>query len=141
MLAKENLQQTVRLILLNAFKMTDPELTAFFKDMKPLCPNFFSTLLPRSEQEALAIKAEQDEDESELFLQSDQTHIRPSTIGRIKPSYAEEKLGLPLRPAQMQPAFRQQLREAYKNDYQKPNIFEFGTSVLQWCRKLSFLDR
>ena len=144
MLAKENMQQSVRLLLLNAFQHSDPELTTMFTELRTECPSLFTSILPRGERRGLAHAAAStldDDDESELSIMSDDAHIRTAAIGCIQAKFAKAKLNLPLRSAQMTSEFRAQLRSAYSEDYNYPSIYEIGTSLFQWCKKLSFHDR
>lgn len=143
MLGKENLQQTIRLLLLNAFQHTDPELTESFAGLRDKCPALFASILPCAEQEQLAINAAVpvEEDEEECGLLSDDAHLRATAINRIQARYARVTLKLPLRSAHMTTKFRQQLRHAYIVEYGLPHIYEFGTSAIRWCKKLSFYDR
>lgn len=51
---RENLQQTVRFILANAFVVSDPALTKLFHDIFAAAPTLFDTIIPRSEQQVFS---------------------------------------------------------------------------------------
>jgi hypothetical protein len=52
-LLRVNFQQTARLLLLDTFASSDPELTALFRELSTQCPSLFQTMLPRSEYTSL----------------------------------------------------------------------------------------
>lgn len=136
LLTRESLQQTSRLILLDAYQTSEPKLTATFKDLYDTCPGLFESLLPRSEQLELQVE---DDEPSQTILQ-DANHLKPSVFSRLKPMYCRNELGLPIRSSAFLPVFRTRLRNAYGNDYNLPNIVHFGTRGLTWCKKLGFMD-
>jgi hypothetical protein len=141
MLLQENVQQTVRLALLNAFKETDSGLTEMLLDLNRRCPTLFDSLLPKSEQESLLEK--EDDENDDIVIQGDDNHKRPSAIGCLQAKYCREELGLPTRSSDLAlpPWFGRLLREAYGRDYNMPNIVHFGKAAIQWCKKFSFFDR
>lgn len=145
LLQRENVQQTVRLILANAFRRTDRELTELFYELYTECPSIFDPVLPLSERLGLEAVLTEDyytgDDESELRLDSDDTHIHPAALGRIAPGYAGDVMKLPLRSRGMSDSFRRLLRASYHTDYSMPNIFEFGKVAIQWSKKFAFDDR
>jgi hypothetical protein len=137
LLGRENVQQTVRLVLMNAFKHSDHELTELMHSLFADCPSLFEALLPRSEQESLK---QNDEADSMMRLPEDALHKRPAAIGRIQPKYCKEVLKLPMYDRQMSDQFKSGLRKAYADDYRLPNIYHFGHTAIQWCKKLAFTD-
>lgn len=81
LLMKENLRQTLRLVLANGFK-EDEVATQLVKDIHKACPSLFATILPRSEQTSLEPI---DDDNNELEgIVGDSGHISPSAIGCIQ---------------------------------------------------------
>jgi hypothetical protein len=140
LLSKENLRQTLRLILANAFtdSEADRKITAVVQDIFARCPSLFSTILPRSELGSDTTLEEDDEDERHVW--SDNAHQQVSVIGCKSARYCREQLLLPTRASQMESSFRVALRDAYGADYGMPNIAQFDVSTFQWCKKLSFFD-
>ena len=138
MLGQENLQQTVRLLLLKAYIQKEPQLTALMTDLHDRCPSWFQALLPRSEQEGML-----EDEEDELQIVASENHRRPAAIGCLRPKYCREILKLPTRSSNtaLPPLFVSMLRRAYEVDYQMPNIMQFGTAGIKWCKKFSFFDR
>ena len=118
MLLKENLGQTIRLLLMGGFRHTEPEATKMIKDIQKSCPSLFTTLLPRSEQ----MQLEEDDPESRLSTVQDDDHLQPKAIGCLEPKYCREILKLPTRSSEneniMSTLFQIALREAYAFDYQ-----------------------
>ena len=107
LLTKENVQLTVRLLLMNAFEHSDPELTKLFLELYSECPSLFKMWLPRSEVESLV------PDDEEVLIRGDETHLRPIAIGCIQPQYVRGVLKLPCREKDMDAAFETDLRIAY----------------------------
>ena len=68
LLARENLQQTVRLILSNAFADRDPGLTKLLQRMHLKIPSLFESLLPKSELETVATANIELEADDEVFV-------------------------------------------------------------------------
>ncbi|KAI0995550.1 hypothetical protein K3495_g12629 [Podosphaera aphanis] len=85
LLTKENLRQTIRLLLADAFKYDDPTATQLKKDIHAQCPALFATILPRSEQMSSATAITEEEDE--LCVVGDTHHIRPNVTGCIQPRF------------------------------------------------------
>lgn len=137
LLTRESLQQTIRLILLDAFQNSEPELTATIKDLYSKCPMLFESLLPRSER----LELSPEEDEPSQSILHDANHLKPATLSRLKPTYCRDELGLPIRSSAFSASFRRDIRQAYENDYKMPNIIHFGTGGISWCKKLSFTDK
>ena len=147
LLRKEILNLTVRLIIMNAYKQSDPELTDLIQRLYRSCPLLFESLMPRSEIEDLAAAAaaadvdEADEDEPSVELQADDSHLRPSAIGCLPARHVRQVLGFPLRSSQMIAAFKELLTRAYDVYYSSPAILHFGKVNLQWVKKISFTDK
>ena len=139
LLTKENKRQTLRLLLADAFKTTEPIATQLIKDIYCECPQLFSTLLPRSEQMHLDGSLPVDDDEDEEDVLADDGHQLPIVTGCIRPKYMQS-LNLPTRMTEMSahPQFSQALSIAY-GDYGMPDIIVF-TGSLQWCKRFSFYD-
>jgi hypothetical protein len=91
---KENQQLTLRLLMNNAFRATDPELTAIVQSLSNVCPLLFQSLLSRSEMDSL--NEQTDEDEDEIDLTADPLHSQPRAIGCIRPKHVRLQLGFPV---------------------------------------------
>jgi hypothetical protein len=128
LLKRENIQQTVRLLLAKAFQHSDPGLTTTFSDLYKECPSMLQQILPRSKVADYSELLE--EDESELALPSNGNHSRPAAIGYIQPKYAKDVLQLPMRTSQMFENFRKQFTTAFKIDYGMEHIMEFRKAAL-----------
>jgi hypothetical protein len=139
LLLQENLRQTIRLILLNAYKESELPLTRMIQELHDRCPTLFENLLTKSEQERLI----EDEDEDDMWIQADDIHRRPYVTGCLATSYVQDVLYLPTRSSDtaLPREFARLLRDAYSNDYAMPNIHQFGKARIQWAKKFSFSDR
>jgi hypothetical protein len=135
---KENERLTLRLLINNAFRATDPELTVLIQSLYNFCPLLFQNLLPKSEINSL--NEQIDEDHDEIDLAADPLHSRPRAIGCILPKYVRHQLGFPVSQKEMDTAFSIDFTEVYKRDYGSPNVLHFGKKPLQWCKKLVFTD-
>jgi hypothetical protein len=149
LLARENLQQTVRLILSNAFADRDPGLTKLLQRMHLKIPSLFESLLPKSELETVAtanIELEADDevfvDETESRVKGDveAIHTRPAVIGCLQSRFCKETLKLPMKSSDMSPDFKSKLLLGYR-DYNMPNIVSFGAGTFQWSKKVAWTDR
>jgi len=98
------------------------------------CLSLLSQILSRSEQMVY-----NDERDDEAVV-TDEYHQRLSVVGCIRPKYSRDK-DLPTRGQHMSSSFRRELAKAYGRDYGMPNIVGFHGSSLQWCKKLTFIDR
>ena len=141
LLTKENIRQTLRLILADAFTQTEADLniTHMIKEIYASCGVLFSSLLPPSEQMSVEAREDIDEEDDEWVLQ-DGKHLRPIVTGCIQAKYCHDTLGLPTRSSNMSDAFNKALSIAYGNEYNMPNIVIFSNSRFQWCKKLLFSD-
>ncbi len=63
---KINFQETIRLVLRNAFKHDDPELTAEIMDLYRQCPSLFSKVLSRVDRDKLDSKQQAVVEQSEV---------------------------------------------------------------------------
>lgn len=149
LLGRENLQQTVRLILNNAFTQQEPELTKLFQRMYLKIPLLFESLLPKSEVETVgAVNIEVDADdeafvgeaEAQIEGEVNAIHRRPAVIGCLQSRFCKEILKLPIRSSDMTPNFKAELSQGYR-DYNLANIVSFAAGGFQWCKKVSWTDR
>lgn len=145
MLGRENIQQTVRLLLRNAFKHSDPELTKLFQELYAECPALFDRILPRTEHslaESLGIDPANDggEDGEVEIAKEEGLHQNVAVIGRLPAKYCHENR-FPVREKDMDAAFARSLSMAYANDYDMPGIEEFHNATLQWAKKMAWTDR
>jgi hypothetical protein len=134
LLGKINVQITIRFLLLDAFKDSDPELTAAMRDTFDDCPTLLDAALSRTDRVDLDDLRE-DDDQCDLGNSAGVSHKRPALIGRVARAElrhaihpANEDHPLPVRREDMQRAFRTLLREAYVADYGQPEIFHLAPS-------------
>jgi hypothetical protein len=132
LLFKENLRQTIRFVLANAFSDRYPALTKALHELYSQSPTLFSGILPRPEE--IEDPNEDDED-----VKSDDQHRSPAAIGCIQAKFCRESLSShKSRP--YGDYFRTALSETYGYHYNMPNIVQFRNSMFQWCTKFSFTD-
>ena len=139
LLSKENMRQTLRLVLADAFD-DEPQLTTFMHELYAQCPSLFSAILPKSEQSNDAHGENEDEDDDYTQVMPDAKHIQPTVLGCIQGKYCRDTLGLPTRNINMKAVFSKALTESYGRDYGMPHIISFSNSTFQWCKKVSFTD-
>jgi hypothetical protein len=141
LLVRENISQTCRLLLLDAFKADEPKLTAMFHEIHHHCPSLFDTILPRSELEDFRELREAEKDVSEVSIEPDDGHKRPSAIGAIEAQTISLTYGFPTRMSKQVPEdFRDALRTAFELDYNMKFIVSFENHAIHWCTKLAFYD-
>jgi hypothetical protein len=88
-LTKENIRQTLRLILADAFTQTEADLNqGIIRKLRGL--------LPPSEQMSVEAREDIDEEDDEWVLQ-DGKHLCPMVTGCIRAKYCHDTLGLPTR--------------------------------------------
>lgn len=88
LLIKENLRQTLRLVLANGFREEKDEIaTQLVKDIYASCPILFATLLPRSEQAGLEAIADDDDDDELEGIAGDAYYVYPTAVGCIQSKY------------------------------------------------------
>ena len=139
---------TLRLLIMNGFKHSDPELTKFIQAIYKDNPLLFQNMMPNSEIESLAAddasknEAElENDDEQSVLPEADDVHLRPSAIGCIPVQHVRTILGFPLRQLQMEKDFTAAFSKSYSRDYNKPHVDHFGKVPLQWSKKVSFTHR
>ncbi|KAN0075598.1 hypothetical protein V8E54_006868 [Elaphomyces granulatus] len=128
LLKHEALRQSVRLILANAFAHDEPQITAMLQRLRQRCPTLFQSLLPQSEHHNFPVPT--------LTKTTD-----IAATARLQNKYCREMLMLPTCGAEAItafPSFATQLRMALAQDYNMPNIFQFGSKHFQWCKHVSF---
>jgi hypothetical protein len=144
LLGRENLQQTVRILLNNGMRETDAQMSDLLQYIHQQCPTLLESLLPRSEQETMRNQLESlVEDDEEVPLVGSQSHLNPTATGCIATKYVRGTLKLPVSRQDLENdrAFAKLLRQAYSDEYKKKNVFEFGKKWLTWTKKLGFTDR
>jgi len=144
LLSHESLQQSLRLILMDAYDSEEPKITSLVKSLYRKCPTLFNTLLPRSEQKSLRSQVEEDEEEDSMSLESDDHHRHVTATGCLSATYCKNVLQVPTcssDSALMTSSFESQLREALARDYRIPAVMHFGNNRFQWCKKVSFTTR
>lgn len=142
LLAKANMQMTIRLLLQDAFFHRDPELTMRMHALYNKCPTLFDSVLPRTEL--------QDMPEAELDFEldanagGDYQHRRATVIGHVHlkgvTHVMNEGRALPTRHSNMTDGFKQVLRQTYVREYAQPEIYQFA-GRLQYANKFGFSDR
>jgi hypothetical protein len=148
LLMKLNFQETIRMILRNAFLVTDPDLTAEIIALYQQCPHLFSRTLNRADRNELDFLLEDGDFELDIAQSANETHLEPSVINRIPTAevagveHPANDGRLPLRAGDMVSRFRGLIRSAYARDYAKPQDYPtvFGNKPIQWCRKLAFVE-
>jgi hypothetical protein len=143
LLGRENLQQTVRILLNNGMRNTDAEMSDLLQYIHSQCPTLFESVLPRSEQESLRNQLESLVEDDEVPLISTARHRNPAAIGCISTAFARRSLRLPVKSSDLDEDFKfsEMLRKAYSSEYKLKNVYEFGKKWLLWVKKLAFTDR
>lgn len=127
------MQQTLRLLLQNAYVDSEPALTTQLHSLQASCPGLFVSILPRSH------KLEMDEDAVEELLISDPAHRMAAVTEKLKEEYCRS-IKLPIRPAQIDIDLQKDIRNAYARDYGMDNVYGMGRDRLRWWKKLAFTD-
>ncbi|KAI9879076.1 MAG: hypothetical protein M1830_009660 [Pleopsidium flavum] len=134
LLLAEVFQQSLRLILLGAYAVDDPDATTLVKRLAQLCPTLIQNFLPPTECPDIA-------DESEVAILQDRCHGSPSALVAIERKEIRRR-GLPLFPHKldMMDNFRTRLRGAYEKDYGFRSAAELHKQPLHYAQKLAFDD-
>jgi hypothetical protein len=147
LLAKINMQITIRLILQNGFYHRDGELTALMNRLYNQCPTMFDSVLPRTDRQDMTAPDDELENELDVHSGADSNHRRATIIGAIPPTTINRTLhvindnrSLPRRHDDMSEGFKRALREAYVQEYGLDEIYQFGRR-LQYSNKFAFTDR
>lgn len=129
-LFRKNLQQTMRLLLLNVFALKKLTLIFFFHELYDDCFFLFKNLLFKSEQKKLTKK-----NDSKFRIVSNVTHQKSSAISRLESKYCREILELFIKSStnehSMFVVFKIAFRETYVIDYAMFNIMHFDNAVIQ----------
>ena len=151
LLMKVNFQETMRLLLQNAFQHDDPELTAEMISLYQQCPTLFNKVLSRTDRNEMDALLENEDHEIEVNQSADDSHLMPSAINRIptKSIVVTHLVNggnrIPTRSGDLDttPTWRAHLRAAYEHDYDKPTEYPtlFQSRPIQWSRKFGFTDR
>lgn len=136
---KESLQQTLRLILHDAYSHTDPHITSQIKTIHLLYPSLLSGLLPHSSS-IQDMDGIEDEGQLEVMV-STQSHRMVTVIEKLAEEYCRTTLRLPIRPSQMDVAFIRTIQQAYNREYKMPNIYKMGKGRVRWWKKVGFYDQ
>ncbi|EAQ88802.1 hypothetical protein CHGG_05421 [Chaetomium globosum CBS 148.51] len=151
LLMKVNFQETMRLLLQNAFQHDDPELTSEMLALYQQCPTLFNKVLSRTDRNEMDALLENEDHEMEIDQSADSNHLRPAAINRIptKSVVATHPINdgnrIPTRSGDLNTTstWRGHLRLAYQYDYGKPAQYPslFENRPIQWSRKFGFTDR
>lgn len=136
LLIKENLRQTLRLILANRFK-EDEVATQLVKDIYSRCPTLFATVLLRSEQTSASIASDNEDDELDSIV-SDSRYVNPTAVGGINTKFVRS-LGLPTRASYLSSLLRFAvvLTVVYSRKYDILAIIMFSRLFVQ-SKKVAF---
>jgi hypothetical protein len=128
LLNRESFQQTVRLLLLDSFKESDPELTMQIKHLHDICPDVLDSFLSHSEKHV--------RDKPKTRVISGPCHLRASVLSKIKADFCFRELMLPTRASGLDSGWRKDLFEGYK-DYHMV-ISHAGNRSIKWYKRFSF---
>ena len=141
MLFRKNLRQTIRLLLLDEFAITESKIIRLIKNIHQNCSFLFMTLLFRSEQ---MFFEQNDLDSRFSAIFENDHHLQSHAIDRLKSKYCQNILKLSTRSSKnmevMSKNFKSALRYVYDKDYAIFNVLHFDIAVIQWCKKLAFTD-
>jgi hypothetical protein len=139
-----NMQMTIRFLLRNSFRYSDKELTRQMSHLHDACPTLFDSVLARSDKRDMVAEEEMGF-EMDISGSADGNHRRTTVIGRVSISgishLINENDDLPTKPKYMSLRFKQALRQAYFDEYDTGEIYQFGNRSLQWANKLAFTDK
>jgi hypothetical protein len=138
LLEREQLQQTVRLVLADAFDVDDFESHEAMRRVQETCPTLFKLLIPKSDL-ALGGFEDEDGDASDEVIQVGEGQSAVKTIGRVVNQHVTSVWKLPIRATNMPEAFRAAMREVYQRDL-KQNVTHFR-GHLQYFNKFAYTDR
>ena len=137
LLEREQLQQTIRLVLADAFNEDDFESHEIIRRVQETCPALFELLVPRSD---LTLGGFEDEDEdADDEVGEDQSAVK--AIGRVTSEYVTFVWKLPTKATteSMPKAFRAAMREVYQQDFGQ-NVTHFR-GQLHYFNKFAYTDR
>ena len=83
LLMKLNFQETLRLVIQNAFNRDDPDLTKEMLELYQDCHSLFSKVLSREDQNELDTLLNNDNHEIDSDQSANDSHVLPSAINRI----------------------------------------------------------
>ena len=86
LLNHENLQQIIKLILLNSFVKSEPALTQIFQILRENCSTLFNRFLSKSEKHE-----KMNDENSSIFILINNENFRPAVSNRIKSTYCRNQ--------------------------------------------------
>lgn len=138
--------ETIRLLLRNAFRHSDPELTDTLVDLYKQCPTLLDGILARTD------KVELDDTEYDAISNEsgDADHLNARVINQI--TARQELIGMvhPINCGNCMPTrgntnfdvtFHDKLREVYINEYHKAPLTIFDNKPVQYARKFGFTNK
>ena len=128
LLLREKSQQTIRFILLDALRLSEPKLTETLHRLNSKCPTLIHTILPPNDLDKLV-----DEGEDSLALKSYSNHQYPAVFRCIAPKEASQQHQLPVRlsKADTNHPLKVGIRQAYEKYYGLPYVMSLGSTPLQ----------
>jgi len=140
----ENFAQTLRFLLLDAFKDTDPHLTQQIKLLHEMVSTVFSPLFPGTEvpgvvRDAADTMAPTSRSSGATTAMDAGSHTKVATVGRLSSGDCRAS-GLPLKQSVMIDMMRAQLATAYERDYGRGVTLMPTAQRLRWWKKVSFND-
>ncbi|KAI0599024.1 hypothetical protein F4775DRAFT_591811 [Biscogniauxia sp. FL1348] len=146
--AWENFAQTIRFVLLDAYKDSDVELTEQLKKLHQTVPSLFTSVL-RGQEEVPGLPglpglndttelSAPEQSSATVELIDDEKHRDVKVLGLLKAQIYKD-LQLPVKESEMTADFRRMLMAAYKDYGRQPSIM--GTQqVVKWWKKVSWDD-
>ncbi|KAL7624010.1 hypothetical protein AAE478_001475 [Parahypoxylon ruwenzoriense] len=147
----ENVTQTIRFLLLDAFADTDNELTAQLQKLNKTMPTLFSFIL-RGIRVVNENQENEDDDEiadnswtvqhSVVFKLKKMDGIpdNASVVGRLNTKSCRET-HLPTKESQMDPQLRSLVTNSYNHDYNRQVTIMGSSQVLKWWKRISWDER
>jgi hypothetical protein len=105
------------------------------------CPTLFDAILPRTDHRDMT----EDELDYELDTEAgNKAHHRATVIGQVSVKNVVHPINnngdLPTKPVRMTDSFQAQLRRAYVESYEQPEIYVFQ-GRLQYANRFAFTDQ
>ena len=134
LLKRENIQQILRLILLQFFVIFESRITVVLQRIQERCFSLFSSLLSTTQLENL-----KKNDEFSVNIIEDKQH-ESSAAQEFLIAVLCSQNNLSLRADKANSHFRRLLFDVYHQDYQMKHVSQFDYIRLEWCKQINFTN-
>ena len=134
LLKRENIKQTLRLLLLQVFASSKSKIIDTVQRIANACLSLLNALF------FIFLQLDNVEDENSMNIIENKVHRCATTQDFLSIKHCT-KHNLSLRIDKANDIFKRQLSQAYFENYDMINVYHFDHANIKWCKKFTYIDK